>query len=225
MKKLFSCKLLSMLLALTLLFAGTVSLKPTQKANAEDSFVWASFWESSLMDLNLAPDGDHICFIINKDLLMCGYSYLEITTRTTIEDLNDMVFFQEMARCLGEKIGESFDLGEIIDTTVVFNQINMDIVVRIGPDSMTHSSVNILTGESGIIFDPASLEAKTSTDEDSVIFGLGYVIEQGKFYTLLSNLYNTGNYARYSYHAAHVDYNPYGLPITIEQIPVYLPQN
>ena len=135
-----------------------------------------------------------------------------------------MSFFQEMARCLGEKMGPLYVGDEIFDTTEVFSEINMDIVVRINRSNQPHLSVNILTGESRSVSFPEHLEAITSTDEDSTIYGLGYVIEHNAFYTLLSNLYNTGNYARYSYHASHVDYNPYGLPFTIEPIPAP-PQN
>ena len=218
MKKLFSCKLLSMLLALTLLFAGAVSLKPTQKVNA-DALVWKYFWQEVFEDLELDGSG-HICLIIDYGLLLRDESYspyeLEIDSDTTLVDLNDLDCIQGLALALGEKIGMAFGGIDIVDTTEVISEINMDIVLRTSLTS--YVSVNILTGESGGVSSPEGLEAITSTDEDSTIYAVGGTIERGRFYTLLTNLYYNGNYARYSYHALSINHNPNGLPIELVHI-------
>ena len=206
MKKLFSCKLLSMLLALTLLFASAVSLKPTQKANADQYSATYNFVIEALRDLQFVNEGGHhLCIIVDKNLFVGeNGSLINITTSTTIDDINDTDFMQSLATVLTNTVGAPPDeayLNEdgLYDCTAVCASVQLDLLVyRSG-----FAYRNLTTNENVGLENSSHLTSRTDTTYDSIVYGFLHTAPNPRAMHILFTSIQQSNFYIKSFHALY----------------------
>ena len=175
----------------------------------------SAFVAEALEELSLSEDGDHICFIVDGRFFTNTLISYSLNSTTTLSDLNNSAFIQQMAKTLAAKIQmdieDETNVNNMVDASAVFAEINMDILIHISGTSY----VNIITQGSHSLSSGSALARKSFMTPDSCIYGMIIFEPITAFYNFLVSTQSAFSDTEYYAKVVTSNQNPGSLNVSM----------
>lgn len=191
---------LSLVMALVCMFTVPVrkASASTETENEISDERITSFVETVFADLVLVPDGNPLCLLVDGQFFTRAETSFNITSTTTLSDINDSAFIQSLAMVFADKLGITVvSTGSPIDVTFIFNSINMNIIIHIGEKEY----INVITNNyHGLIINYGNLyDWNDYVTDTTSIYGMIVFPRVASYYSLLLSTQNNHMGNMYAY--------------------------
>ena len=191
---------LSLVMALVCMFTVPVrkASASTETENEISDERITSFVETVFADLVLVPDGDPLCLLVDGQFFTRAETSFNITSTTTLSDLNDSAFMQTVARVFAEKLDITIvETGLPIDVSFIFGEINMNIIIHIGIREYINVTTN--TYHASLINYANLYDWNDYVTDITTVYGMIVFPSENAYYRLLLSTQNNHMGNMYAY--------------------------